>query len=378
VKSRARRLRARLASCLASIALVTSITSPTDAAAVDVVASAADAPLADRVTADLLSMGVDAERAEAPAGAVDLLAIARHEGAAAAVRIVRVAGGVEVWVAERATGKTLMRTAATTSEDDVATLALRTVELLRASLIELDLPDLAETSHGDASAEEVEALRAAVPPPRRAHAAQATQAVPTPTARPALRSGDDDGDKVEPGGGAGATSALALSLEAGPAIVASPGGLPPFAALHAIVGVRVAAPVRVGLFTIAPLQAMAHGSVEATSETRVHLAGIDARYEPFEGDLRPSVALQVNAAFVSTEGRPRTTSYSHRADHGVAGGPSMRAGLAWSLNPHVAVRADATGGALLRPFAVTYAEREIAEWGRAWFSGCVAVEATID
>jgi len=350
---------------------------------VEVVASPSDAQLADRVAADLLSMGVETKRTAAPESDIDLLAIARAGGVAAAVRIACVPGGVEVWVAERATGKTLMRVAAIASEDDAATLALRTVELLRASLIELNLPALAETSRGDASTEEVDALREAFAPADDAlpasvrPAARAEPNTPSDTRTAHAQRRPPAAPDLEPSGSERQASLLGLSLEAGPAIVGSPGGLPPFAALHAAAGLRVSRPVRVGLFGIIPLQAMAHESNEASSDTRIHFVGFDARYEPFDGALRPSIAAQVSAVLASTEGQPRTPRYLYRADNAVAVSPSLRAGLGWSPHPHVTIRVDGSGGGLVRPFAVVYAEREVAEWGRAWFAGSLAIETEL-
>src|SRR5688572_12877487 len=66
---------------------------------------------------------------------------AREVGAFAALRIVPWERGIEVWIADRITGKTVLRelvVAPGEATEDV--VALRAVELLRASLLELELP----------------------------------------------------------------------------------------------------------------------------------------------------------------------------------------------------------------------------------------------
>src|SRR5262249_27000792 len=90
---------------------------------------------------------------------------ARNVGAVAAIRLVPSGAGVEVWVTDRVTGKTIVRDLATPSGDAVA---LGAVELLRASFMELhaDVPHRGEV----APTPQVKALalpEAPPPEPRR-------------------------------------------------------------------------------------------------------------------------------------------------------------------------------------------------------------------
>ena len=72
----------------------------------------------------------------------DLNTVARRHQAVAAVRVLLAAGVVEVWIADRVTGKVVLREVIEQGEGKVddTLVALRAVELLRGSLMELDAP----------------------------------------------------------------------------------------------------------------------------------------------------------------------------------------------------------------------------------------------
>jgi hypothetical protein len=72
----------------------------------------------------------------------DLNVVARRHQAVAAVRVLLAAGVVEVWIADRVTGKVVLRDVIEhgAGKVDQMLVALRAVELLRGSLMELDAP----------------------------------------------------------------------------------------------------------------------------------------------------------------------------------------------------------------------------------------------
>jgi hypothetical protein len=72
----------------------------------------------------------------------DLNLVARRHQAVAAVRVLLAAGVVEVWIADRVTGKVVLREVIEQGggKVDETLVALRAVELLRGSLMELDAP----------------------------------------------------------------------------------------------------------------------------------------------------------------------------------------------------------------------------------------------
>jgi hypothetical protein len=113
------------------------------------------ASLTRRVRAELEGLGVDVivlkPPSEGSTSRAPLEQAARSVGAVAAVRLVSSSGGkVEVWVADRVTGKAVVRELdAPGSGASDAAVALGTVELLRASLMELHST---EPPHGDAPA----------------------------------------------------------------------------------------------------------------------------------------------------------------------------------------------------------------------------------
>jgi hypothetical protein len=110
-----------------------------------IVTSDPAAAAARRLSKDLQGLGLDVlvlkATPENSSGRESLEKSARSVGAIAAVRLVPAGEGTEVWVADRVTGKTVIRdlVGATpeTGPDDVA---LGAIELLRASLMELHSP----------------------------------------------------------------------------------------------------------------------------------------------------------------------------------------------------------------------------------------------
>lgn len=115
------------------------------------------------------SLGLDVEDSIALASEVDgeLEELAKRVGAIAVIRVSAKGGGtVEMVILDRATGKTVRRQLVSSSVSDPAAaelITLRTVELLRASLMELKSP---HPSRGEVSVPpQVEALAYVPPPP---------------------------------------------------------------------------------------------------------------------------------------------------------------------------------------------------------------------
>jgi len=101
--------------------------------------------LETRLRAELAIAGFDSVVLESPVESDEqpLEQEARDTGSFAAIAVVRRAGlGAEVWVADRVTGKTVRRRVDfdASSPDAPAIFAIRAVELLRASLLELSEP----------------------------------------------------------------------------------------------------------------------------------------------------------------------------------------------------------------------------------------------
>ncbi len=102
-----------------------------------------DTSILPRLHAELEGLGLDARLvAKRPDEQLprDLIEAARNTGAVAAFRIVVAEDRADVWIADRVTGKVVLREMLPRgAQIDGRVVALRAVELLRASLMELDL-----------------------------------------------------------------------------------------------------------------------------------------------------------------------------------------------------------------------------------------------
>lgn len=113
------------------------------------VADHADATIIATLRAELTALGLRAlvvPRGERETTPSDLTEAARRNRAIAAFRVLVDERKVEVWLADRVTGKVLLREVLMTkdsghAETEESTVVARAVELLRASLLELDIDD---------------------------------------------------------------------------------------------------------------------------------------------------------------------------------------------------------------------------------------------
>ena len=105
----------------------------------------ADDPFAERIRAELVALGLDVVSLEPwrTGEAIESLdAAGRSEGASAAIRMLATRKGVEVWMANQPTGRSLLRQLIVDESPtgpNLGLVALQTAELLRTSL--LSIPD---------------------------------------------------------------------------------------------------------------------------------------------------------------------------------------------------------------------------------------------
>ena len=103
-----------------------------------------DSTIVPRLRAELLGLGLDVTmvaRKEPESLPQDLIAAARDSNAVAAFRIVLAGDRADVWIADWVTGKVVLREMLPRGPElDGRVVALRAVELLRVSLMELDAP----------------------------------------------------------------------------------------------------------------------------------------------------------------------------------------------------------------------------------------------
>jgi hypothetical protein len=104
----------------------------------------ADLTILPRLRAELVGLGLDVRvvaKNETESLPYDLIAAARSTEAVAAFRVVVSADRADVWIADRVTGKVVLREMLPRgAQMDGRVVALRAVELLRVSLMELDAP----------------------------------------------------------------------------------------------------------------------------------------------------------------------------------------------------------------------------------------------
>jgi hypothetical protein len=313
-----RRARVALATALATAAITVAKPSrsetgqtraETGATLVAVVTSDPTAPLTRRVSQELRALGVDVIVIKPPAEGSALRApleqAARAVGAIAAVRLVASsAGKVEVWVADRVTGKAVVRELdAGGGDTSDAAVALGTVELFRASLMELHA---VEAPHGEVPiTEKVRSLALPAPPP-------------VPRSR-------------------------RLGLEAGGATDLGVRGLGPAVYASVAVWVRVASGFGVrlaGYLPVAPAHATtAQGSIDVRSELYAVAATWDFGTTGTPRAFVPRAVAGVAAAHVSASGSANAPFVS-ATDEAWFAAPLAGAGLAWAAASGLRLRGD--------------------------------------
>lgn len=291
--------------------------------------------LSQRLRDEIESLGFEVTRAPEREPAEPLEALARSEGAVAAIRVSESGhGAVEMTIVDRATGKTVSRRLAIATPTDPASaelIATRTVELLRASLMELAA---AHPARGDVVVTpEVEALTPVLAPER----------VGT------------------------------LSLALGPALVHTPSwgvSFDVWAALTLLTqrGIGGTAQVSVPL-TSADLTSR-EGTVELLASL-YRLGGV------LDIDLRSPIGARLQAGVLLarlTVSGSADTPYFGREEHLLAWGPWIGANLQAKLGRGFSVLLGSDTALTFPRTVVRSAGREVAIWGRPVSSGAAGLE----
>jgi hypothetical protein len=251
-------------------------------------------------------------------GRAALEQLARTDGAFAAVRVIRVAAEVEVWIADRVTGKTVVREVRAGagdagSRDD--TIAVGTVELLRASLLEVTVEP--QTPHGEVTPPAAVTRLVAVP--RRVLARTAK------TPEPPL-----------------------FGVALGPALDTGIGGLGPSLGLELAVRWQSAGAWGLEALAATPLGSATVASSQGSAEIRLYRAGLGATLSGNRGPLVPLLALGFSLVRMeSPQANPSTGYEAHRSAGVWAAGPCLNGGLGVQLGRQLRLRSDI--GLLLVP-----------------------------
>jgi hypothetical protein len=296
---------------------------------VAIVTAEPSSSLTRRVRAELQGLGVDVIVIKPPdegsPSRAPLEQAARSVGAVAAVRLIASSEGkVEVWVADRVTGKAVVRELdAPSGGASDAAVAIGSVELLRASLMELHS---GEPPHGDVSAnDEIRSL--ALPP-------------------------------------SSAPAAPRLGLATGVGVELGVRGLGPSADAEIALWVRIASRFGAGFVGHTSLSPSHLLTASGTIDVRSLLLGAMARYALTDASSvwMPTLSVGVAAARVSATGTaiPPFVSASEAT---WSPAPLGGLGVAWSPGPGLHLRADGLAVLALPPARVSTPVGDVGYWG---------------
>jgi hypothetical protein len=318
-----------------------------EAARVVVIVPAGDDSLARRIQAELGAIGfevvqVPEGRAGAPGERAPLEALARRMGAIAAVRFVPSRTGVEVWVVDRVTGKTSLREVSLPSTDDprsVDVIAIRAVELLRASLIEIEA---AQPRQGDVE-----------PPPVVARVVERTLPARKPAPPELARFG----------------------VEIGPAVTASLGGIGPALQTFVRLGYSFDPGFSVGVLAFAPTFAPSLCAEAGCAAVYPIVAGLDARFELGGGEpgWQPGAGLSLLVVALRMAG-DADAPYEDRSVTIASAAAALHGDLGYRFSSRVGVRASLFVGATAQRMEMSFAGERVGHWGRPLFAGSLALD----
>ncbi|MDC0740517.1 hypothetical protein [Polyangium mundeleinium] len=313
------------------------------------VAPAKDEGIAVRIRAELEALHfevLDVEMEAGPPAREPLEEAARKSDAVAAVRIVPSSAGVEVWIVDRMTGKTVLRELVAEHEPPhggSATIALRVMELLRASLMELDAP---RPPPGEVAPPAV--IREILAP----RPAEAPPAAARPNKRPLL------------------------TLELGPSMLMSPGGIGPSGLLHTSMHIlRPSERIGMSAFVSIPVVPANLLGPEGVATSRIGLLGVGFRgsFAPRGAAWNVNVGAGLSAVLLHFEGRP-ARSYAGTSETLFTFAPYLRAGLGYAVTPHLRIRADVLTGVTAQRPVVQFVGRVAATWGLPFVSPSLGAE----
>lgn len=188
-------------------------------------------PLVARLEAELLAVGIAVQKVVTPVDGQVETAVSRAiaAGASAAIRVIPRARGVDVWTGDT-TARMSRRRSVASESSDLSVIALRTVEFLRATLLDVkQSPSATAVPRGEPSGqpegEPVPAREAAPSDPGGTVEGRTTndRGPPPPTETPAPPPGTGASGRAEsPASTAGAQSATPRPAEAPPEVTAPP------------------------------------------------------------------------------------------------------------------------------------------------------------
>lgn len=305
------------------------------------------------------------------------------DGGAAVIRVTEVAGGVDVSITQGA-GKPLQRTVPV---DDDATIAIRVVELLRASLLEVRSP---HPPRSEVEAEPKDRAHASGERPRPTDAEQPAPAAPVPAA-PALvervpaapassvaRPGDSHPAVVSTSTGVAPRREI-VGFGAAPAFLWSPGGLPAAPMLDVSAYAMIGSRVGLSTFALIPLAVTSREGKEGIRHVRVALAALGVRVPlgPIDSAWQPSIAAGVSGAWLHVEGEGRAPRYTGTTKDAFAVAPYLRAGISFAPIPRLRIAEHLVAGIAVPRIVIDAAGRATDNWGRPFLGASLGVEVAL-
>lgn len=274
-----------------------------------------------------------------------LATAAEREGATAAVRVDGPRAAIELWV--RTPQGPVSETFTAPGERAFGpVLALRVAEALRArGLLVPAAPARAATADPPKP-----------PPPEPVRREPARREVPR-VAPPQERQG------------------AGLSLELGPGVALSPGGLAPLAVVDAGVRLELARVWSLSAVGLIPLTRQRIGATEGEAVVATYLAGGLAELEWARvafGALRSGVGAGASVSIM--EGRA-SSGFESASETVTVFTPLARTSFHASLAPWLRLRAGVAAGATFPAVRVAFGPREVASWGRPFVVTSLALEA---
>ena len=304
-----------------------------------IVVGSAESPVPQRLEAELRAIGLVPERVErdTPPDRRELEELAREHGAGAAISIVPSARGAEVWIVDRITGKVVLREVVTREEDDEsgALVALRAVELLRASLLEVSA---AHPSRGEVEADEV---------------IERLEEPPLPAPGP-------------------------MSLGLGIGLTGAPGAPGPSAHVLLTMSARLHRWVEVRLAVWSPTWPTVISAAEGESDLWVGLLGLSVRVPLLErgAPVQPHVGLSAVGALLVAHGRAVRTGTAQN-DKTLTVAPAIEVGARVPVASRLALAVNAFAAVTSNRIVIRFAEREVTTWGRPLLAASLALELAL-
>jgi hypothetical protein len=308
------------------------------------------------VRAELEALGFHAilvDPSDATATRASLEEAARKVSAIAAIRGVPSQGGVEVWIADRVTGKTVLRQVRIEPDplhpdvtDPESALALRVVELLRASMLETTLParPAGEIPNTPEITEKLGVPPLAVPVP-----------TPTPTSPP--------------------PTTLRFSLA--PAVLLSPGGFGPSVSADVTVAWMPSEHVGVMAFGDFPITKRTITRAAGSADLSVVLvgAGLRALFTTRASTWTPTADLGITAVVMSSSSSSAAQGFDNRNPAAAAtAAPFIRFGVAFAPTTVLRIRADVLAGVVSQGVTIQFGNQAAATWGQPFVLPSLGVD----